>query len=221
MKVSYYEILEVEIGASQEEIKTSYRRLCKIHHPDVNNGLDEEFKKIDEAYKILSDEISRSFYDETGIGVVGGRKHLIKDAMDRLGILIGEWVDIKAASHTTGVKVLNLQSYLSQRLVDIAEKIESNKETLNRGIRDYTKVLDDIIFSGDDGEENIAEPIIRERIEAFEIKLRNQLTEEHMVKICFDLSELYDSKIATEYARVQQILISGFGGTTSTYTGRW
>lgn len=50
----YYDILGIQEGASQEEIKKQYRKKCFETHPDKNEGKDEEFKKVNEAYEILS-----------------------------------------------------------------------------------------------------------------------------------------------------------------------
>ncbi len=67
-KRDYYEILGVDKGASQEEIKKAYRKLVKKYHPDVNDAEDAEqkFKEIQEAYEILSDESKRKAYDQYG-----------------------------------------------------------------------------------------------------------------------------------------------------------
>lgn len=62
---SYYEILEVEVTATQEEIKLAYRRLSAIYHPD-KNGDEEKFKLINEAYSCLKDEKKRKHYDKFG-----------------------------------------------------------------------------------------------------------------------------------------------------------
>ena len=59
----FYKLLEVAENASQDEIKKSYRKLSLIHHPDKNNGNDEKFKKISEAYQVLSDTDERKKYD--------------------------------------------------------------------------------------------------------------------------------------------------------------
>lgn len=62
----YYSILELPQGASPDEIKSSYRRLAMKWHPDRNPGskeAEERFKKIAEAYSILSDEDKRRNYD--------------------------------------------------------------------------------------------------------------------------------------------------------------
>lgn len=77
-KRDYYEILEIERSATQEEIKKAFRRLAVKHHPDKNQGngdSEEKFKEINEAYEILSNEEKKSVYDQfghEGIGAQGG-----------------------------------------------------------------------------------------------------------------------------------------------------
>lgn len=61
-----YEILNVESGASDEEIKKAYRKKAQAHHPDKEGGDEELFKEIQKAYEILSDANKRKHYDETG-----------------------------------------------------------------------------------------------------------------------------------------------------------
>ncbi len=66
--MDYYNILGVDRGASQEEIKKAYRNLAKMYHPDVNSEPDAEtkFKEVSEAYDVLSDEQKKSNYDNYG-----------------------------------------------------------------------------------------------------------------------------------------------------------
>jgi molecular chaperone DnaJ len=66
-KQSYYEILEVSLSASQQEVKKSYHRLALKYHPDCNpkdKGSEERFKEITEAYGVLSNPQKRSKYDD-------------------------------------------------------------------------------------------------------------------------------------------------------------
>lgn len=67
-KRDYYEILGVAKNASQDEIKSSFRKLAKKYHPDVSkeDNAEEKFKEAQEAYAVLSDESKRRQYDQFG-----------------------------------------------------------------------------------------------------------------------------------------------------------
>jgi curved DNA-binding protein CbpA len=63
----YYKILEVQRGATIEEIKEAYRRLAREYHPDLHPGnpaAEERFKEICQAYEVLSDSVQRHQYDK-------------------------------------------------------------------------------------------------------------------------------------------------------------
>jgi len=67
-KRDYYEVLQISKNASQEEIKSAFRKLARQYHPDVNDSPDSEerFKEINEAFMVLSDPEKRSVYDRYG-----------------------------------------------------------------------------------------------------------------------------------------------------------
>ena len=64
----YYSILGVDKGASEDEIKSAYRRLAKKYHPDINKTPEasEKFKEINEAYSVLGDPKKKANYDQFG-----------------------------------------------------------------------------------------------------------------------------------------------------------
>lgn len=71
----YYKILGVDKNASQDEIKSAFRKLAKKYHPDLNKDNPEaanKFKEVGEAYSVLSDESKRRLYDQYGSAAVDG-----------------------------------------------------------------------------------------------------------------------------------------------------
>ena len=74
-KRDYYEVLNVERGAPQDEIKKAFRKLAFQYHPDRNKEPDAEdkFKEISEAYAILSDPEKKQQYDMFGHAGIRGR----------------------------------------------------------------------------------------------------------------------------------------------------
>ncbi len=75
-KRDYYEVLGVNRSATEEEIKTAYRKLAMKYHPDRNQGdkeAEDKFKEVAEAYEVLRDRNKRSMYDRFGHdGLKGG-----------------------------------------------------------------------------------------------------------------------------------------------------
>ena len=68
-KRDYYEVLELEKSASDDDVKGAYRRMAKKFHPDRNPGdkaAEDKFKEAAEAYEVLSDKDKRSRYDRFG-----------------------------------------------------------------------------------------------------------------------------------------------------------
>jgi molecular chaperone DnaJ len=74
-KRDYYEVLGVERTATDQQIKSAYRKLAMKHHPDRNPGsaaAEEAFKEAAEAYAILCDKEKRALYDRYGHAGVSG-----------------------------------------------------------------------------------------------------------------------------------------------------
>jgi curved DNA-binding protein len=64
----YYQVMGLERGATQDDIKRAYRKLARKYHPDVSKekNAEEKFKELQEAYNVLGDPEKRAAYDQLG-----------------------------------------------------------------------------------------------------------------------------------------------------------
>lgn len=132
MAADLYEILQVSRTASQDEIKSSYRKLARQYHPDVNPNdpsAEEKFKEIGMAYEILSDPEKRARYDQFGTtddqsgpffnGGAGG----IQDIFD---MFFGGMGGAHAgARHSRGRDGADLETRMDLTLLDVLNGKES------------------------------------------------------------------------------------------------
>lgn len=107
--MDYYEVLGVSKNATQDEIKAAYRKMAKKYHPDINQGdktAEEMFKKINEAYTVLSDAEQRRRYDggfydsrygNTGYGQGGYGSATGTDGYDPFEDFWRQWAQAQAS----------------------------------------------------------------------------------------------------------------------------
>ena len=94
VKRDYYEILGVARGATDQEIKSAYRKLALQYHPDRNPNnpdAEEKFKECSEAYAILADGEKRAAYDRFGHAGLGGAGGFDPSSFQDLSDIFGDF----------------------------------------------------------------------------------------------------------------------------------
>lgn len=141
-KRDYYEILGIEKGASQDEIKKAYRKIAIKYHPDKNPNdpsAEEKFKEAAEAYEVLSNPEKRQRYDRFGHQGVGGASGggfsgggmSMEDIFEQFGDIFGgggspfeSFFGGGGRSGRGGRKGSNLRIKLKLTLAEIANGVE-------------------------------------------------------------------------------------------------
>ena len=130
----YYAVLGVSRDASQEDIKRAYRRLARKLHPDVNPGpeAEEEFKRVSQAYEVLSDPQKRQSFDmgadpfaSGGTGFGAGAGFSFSDVMDAF---FG--AGATAGSRGPRSRVQRGQDALIRLEIDLAKAVFGSEEEL-------------------------------------------------------------------------------------------
>ena len=97
MKRDYYDILGIGKNASDQELKSAYRKLALKYHPDRNPHnpeAEERFKEAAEAYSVLSDSDKRRVYDaygHEGLGSAGAAAGFNPDVFADFSVIFGDF----------------------------------------------------------------------------------------------------------------------------------
>jgi curved DNA-binding protein len=122
----YYSILGVQRDASADEIKKAYRRMASQHHPD-KGGDTQAFQKIEEAYRILSDDNARAQYDNPQPqyqNPFGGGGHPFEDLFRHFGG--NPFGDIFGHQRVQRNRTINLQTTISLEDAFFGKEIVAN-----------------------------------------------------------------------------------------------
>lgn len=152
-KQTLYEDLNISKKATQAEVKRAFREQAFLHHPDTNpEDKGEQFSRISQAYKVLSDPEQRELYDETG--AISRPMNDVSIATDKLCQLILTIMEKKSIENLLKTDLIQVMTnilndgikQIKKGVVDATKKQKdlqklSNKFTTNNGTPNFFKIL--------------------------------------------------------------------------------
>jgi len=189
--MDYYEILEVDRDAEIKEIRKSYKRLALRYHPDKNIGNDEateKFKKISQAYQVLSNQKNRSAYDKNGNVKFDfdNPKEFFKKIFEDIPIKYIEFVNnfiIELLNSPECELTLKMFSYLACN-ENVIRILEIFKEDLNDDIK---IIIDNFIYK------------LKEKLEKKKAEKENEIRKEEMIDVGEYLKKINFKKKKIDY----------------------
>jgi curved DNA-binding protein CbpA len=150
-----YTVLGVESNATDEQIKSAYRRKCKDHHPDREQGDEAKMLEVRAAYDLLKNPERRALFDKAGI--TDRPPQLTKQATELIVLLFRQYIldapDDTDAVPALKVKLDEFEAQQHQALRNLREQlrtVESRKNTVKlkpkaEGENIYSIVIDNLI----------------------------------------------------------------------------
>jgi molecular chaperone DnaJ len=133
MAETYYEILGIEVDASDEEIRKAYKKRAMEWHPDRANGSEEKFKKLVKAYGIISNPETRKKYD--------------RRLNNSSSTFASKFSKVASAATTTAKKVMN--DFVDDGLFETLDKFLGRKKE-PKNIEANIKITIEELYSGAD-----------------------------------------------------------------------
>jgi molecular chaperone DnaJ len=127
-KRDYYEVLGLNKNATADEIKKSYRKLAKEHHPD-KGGDENLFKEISEAYDVLSDDNKKTKYDQ--FGHIGDNRGNHDDMFNGFNDMFGQFFRQRQNRERVGQNMtLTIKLTLEEIFEGVKKKYNYSREAL-------------------------------------------------------------------------------------------
>lgn len=127
-----YEILGLDVDATQEQIRDAYIRLSKEKHPDVEGGSHDEFVKIKSAYDVLNDPAQRQMFDHLGVMPGTEEYQILNEAVQSISRAFDQFMN--------AIKVENLAEM--NPVQSIRETIRGSRREGEKNLAEVCNALD-------------------------------------------------------------------------------
>lgn len=192
-----YNVLDLPISATFDEIKQKYKHLAQYHHPD-KGGDEEVFKQIKLAYEILSDPVRRQQYDKTG--KINALPSIRSEAIEQLSQML--FRQIPGLNADFDDLILKMKVEVNQMKHDM----KVNSENCSFAISNLNRIKDRVRLKSEG--ENLLQGLINNQIES----KQNELAEYARRTLVIELM----GEILENYHYGMQEWVAVIGGNTNT-----
>lgn len=134
--MSHYDTLNVARDATQDEIKSAFRRAARAAHPDREGGDTEQMARVNRAYQVLGDPAARAQYDQTGDDPIKPNDPVVTTLVELFEMAIescdGDVIE-----------------FCDRKITSALRELDNRQESANKSIRKLTKKRDRVMSKGD------------------------------------------------------------------------
>lgn len=196
-----YKILGVPRTASAKEIRTAYKNLAKVMHPDKHPhatdseraAYEQQFKDIEAAYRILSDPAKRAYYDQTGLDGLPTVDGLARDKLMQLfDSIVAGAIACKDPTAHAPVFLDLVRDELTEARQTARDAVQMHTDLAAK----LNKLKRKVVAKGD----NLFVEVVEKRLAAAQRALLLLDTELRAVDAALELLDAYDVDISTVYS---------------------
>ena len=210
--MTLYDTLGVDEKATDSEIKKAYRKRARETHPDQNEGTDDEFKDVNNAYAVLSVPRKRKEYDDTGSSdTLSDTERAKQRAFEEIKGMFLKLVE----SYSDRVFGMDVVKHMLTVTGETMDKNQRDIRNIGQRIEKWEKIQEKISFDGKGA--NLLSIVCDEQISA--LKANVEMCE-HNIMIMEKIEQIlteYGWEVATEMASSGSYTSSFFNNATRTW----
>lgn len=179
----YYAILGVSKGATAKEIKDAYKKLASKYHPDKQAGSEEKFKKLKEAFDVLSNPLLRKEYDKYGKSTLNNANKIHEAATNMIVNIFLNLIERVQENYQTEDLVLIIDNIIDKEIIERNKNIKVGEKRIKK----LVKIQKRILLKNNKDKKNLLQLVLDSEMERTKEKIQN---EEETLKISKTAKEI-------------------------------